>query len=174
MKAKRNLMQKTVLTITITTLALVFSSCATTKKSTEDFFFAYKKPGIKIEAERMSLTQTAAKEDRSASGSFYVPLPNSASELSAKVLFEPGTYECLVCQKAADTAHSFLTLTVEENSYALYPSNPPLGVWELTTRCPVYLTFEEKTEVRISLKANAKKKSASPTLCIDYMQFVKQ
>jgi len=65
-------------------------------------------------------------------------------------------------------------VVIDENPYRMYPSNPPLGTFELTTRTPVYFTIDEPRTVLISIQAKAGNKNGDTGMLLDYIQFVKR
>lgn len=161
------------------TLIITLTACVTTgstkdsrKAADPNTVHTYRAPGLKIEAEAMLVTGTSITEDAGASGGQYVPLAKESDSLETRIQLKEGTYELLLKMRARDTDRSFLTVTVDDTSYSVYPSNPPLGVWELTTRIPVYIQVDSPKTITIRITADKKKKAASKHLCIDYLQLV--
>ncbi len=160
-------------------LIVTLSSCASTvavKKSastSQQILYTYKEPGLKLEAERLFLTGCTVSSDESASKGQYVSLSKESNKIETRIQLKEGKYELLVKMKARDTDHSFLTVSIDDKSYSVYPSNPPLGVWELTTRTPLYIQISEPKIVSLCIQADSKKHSASKNLCIDYIQIVR-
>lgn len=134
----------------------------------------YSGVGIKYECESMLLHNFSVFQDLEASGNFAVRLMNEASSARLKVHFPAGTYECLVKEKATDAEHSAFYLYIDSVPYRVYPSNPPLGTWELTTRTPVYFTIDEPRTILITIQANSEQRTGDVGMCLDYIQFVKR
>lgn len=134
----------------------------------------YAGAGIKYEFESMLLHNFVVFEDTTASGGFATKLEVESSTAQVKIRFPAGTYECLVAEKATDNAHSAFYVYLDDMPYRVYPSNPPLGFWELTTRVPIYFTIEETRSILITVKANSEKKLGNTGMSLDYIQFVKR
>lgn len=130
--------------------------------------------GIKYECESMLLHHFSVFQDSEASGNFAVRLMNEASSAKLKVQFPAGTYELLVREKASDAEHSAFYVCIDNSPYRVYPSNPPLGTWELTTRTPVYFTIEEPRTLLITIQANSDFRTGDVGMCLDYIQLVKR
>lgn len=154
--------------------------------------FEFEGGGIKIEAENMRLEgfNTDDEEsifyiDKDASGKKSVAVPPSASDRSAsvKVIIKEGTYELLAAEKAFQNANAVFKIsakgTKENNeeglslSGAFYPSNPPLGYYELTTRSPITFTLKEKQEIVFTLYFPKEKNQGLKPTYLDYIQIVK-
>ena len=136
--------------------------------------FRYEDPGIKIECEKMQLSGCSAATDETASGGAYITLSAKESAAECRVLLPAGNYECLVAEKAYDNEHATFHLYIDEAASRLYPSNPPLGMWELTTRVPVYLKLEEERTVTVTLRSDGPAKKGQTGMALDYIQFVRQ
>lgn len=136
--------------------------------------FRYADPGIKIECEHMQLEGCTVTEDPSASGGACVSLATKAASAECRVMLPPGDYECLAAEKAFDNRHATFHLYIDGKASRLYPSNPPLGIWELTTRTPVLLSVEEERTVTVTLKSDGPEKEGQTGMAIDYIQFVRQ
>lgn len=128
--------------------------------------------GCKVEAEQMLISDCQVLEDPGASGKSSIRFTAKESSASFTVKFPAGTYEGLAREKAKDNAHSTLNVKAQSSAktenHKLYPSNPPLGIWELTTRNPIYLELEEECEITFTLNAGN-----SFGMELDYIQFVK-
>ena len=123
--------------------------------------------GVKVEFEDMLLTNFSLFADSEASAGWGARLSSRGSKAEFSVTFPAGRYECLLSEKASDAAHAAVSVSIGGNSYDTYPSDPPLGVWELTTRAPIYFDITEEQDYLISVS------SASPGMSLDYIQFVK-
>ena len=128
--------------------------------------------GIKIEAEDMFLDGLTMYKDNSASKGYAVKVAQH-SVAKCKVVLSAGTWECLVSEQAFHTDKSELFINISGTYYKIYPSNPPLGSWELTTRSPVYLHLEQETTVNVSINADSPYETGSAGMNIDYIQFVR-
>ena len=134
----------------------------------------YRTPGIKYEFEFMYLHHFLVLQDDTASGGFCTRLNDEGATAQMKVRLPAGTYECMVSEKAYDTDHSAFYVYIDTKDYRVYPSNPPLNTWELTTRCPIYFTIEEPRTILVTVQANSEKKLGNTQMCLDYIQFVKR
>ncbi|MBQ2356487.1 MAG: hypothetical protein II397_11825, partial [Treponema sp.] len=157
--------------------------------------------GIKIEAEDMlfesggkvlpqkeKLEEITAGRlfdmDASAHASLLVSPYAPACTAKAIVTLDAGTYEIMACEKAFNNKFATIKMALEGNNksgertfflqHNFYPSNPPLGYYELTTRCPCTITLEEKQTVSMELYfPTVKNAKGYKPLCLDYIQIVK-
>lgn len=132
----------------------------------------FKGKGVKIEAEKMFLEGLSIYKDSSASNGHAVKVA-SHSVAKCNVILSAGTWECLVSEQAFDTDKSELYVNISETYYKVYPSNPPLGMWELTTRSPIYLHLDQETTLNVSICADSPFQKGTGGMNIDYIQFVK-
>ena len=132
----------------------------------------FKGRGVKIEAEDMFLDGLSMYKDDSASQGYAVKIDASGTA-ACKVVLSEGTWECLAREQAFQTDESELFIDISGTYYKVYPSNPPLGSWELTTRSPVYLHIEQETTIDVCLNASSPTEKGSGGMNIDYIQFVK-
>ena len=185
---------KKILLLTAAASVLLFISCASSKiKDADDFengtpgsaavppmvltelpVVEYTGAGIKYEIESMLLHHFLVMYDEKASGKYCARLTDEAAVASLKVRFPAGTYECLLSEKADDNDHSSFYVFLDGVPYRVYPSDPPLGTWELTTRVPVYFTIDEPRTILIEIKANSPSKLGETGMLLDYIQFVKR
>ncbi|MCI5522502.1 MAG: hypothetical protein SO116_07535 [Treponema sp.] len=181
----------TFLTMTVSAL-LAVSSCASSKQDSSAFeevvvptvppppvltelpVIEYTGAGIKYEIESMLLHQFLVTFDKDASGKYCARLTSEAATAMLKVKFPAGTYECLVREKASDNEHAAFYVYLDGVPYRVYPSDPPLGTWELTTRVPVYFTIDEPRTILVKIQANSERKLGSIGMSLDYIQFVKR
>ncbi len=134
----------------------------------------YVEPGIMYEFEHMYLYHFIVIQDETASSKFCTRLNDEGSYAQLKVKLPAGTYECMVSEKAFDTDHSAFYIYIDGIPHRVYPSNPPLGTWELTTRCPIYFTIEEPRTILVTVQANSEKKLGGTQMNLDFIQFVKR
>ena len=134
---------------------------------------AFSGKGIKIEAEDMLLTDCTVERDESASGSFCITMGGKESSASANVVLEAGEYECLISERAQDNAHSAIYVLAGTTEHKVFPSNPPLRKWELTTRSPITITVQETSTVSITLLCKSDDKGNGYGMSVDYVQLVK-
>lgn len=132
----------------------------------------FKGKGVKVEAEKMFLEGLSIYKDSSASNGYAVKVA-SHSVAKCNVILSAGTWECLVSEQAFDTDKSELYVNISETYYKVYPSNPPLGMWELTTRSPIYLHLDQETTLNVSISADSPFQKGTGGMNIDYIQFVK-
>ncbi len=129
--------------------------------------------GIKIECEKMFLSGAEIVDFADASGQKAIRFSAETDSASAKVTFPAGRYEGLVSELAPDSEHSAFYVFVEEDAYRVYPSDPPLGFWELTTRVPIYFDLENETEILIKIQPNSKNQKGGFGMNLDFIQFAK-
>jgi len=134
----------------------------------------YSGKGIKYEFESMLLYQFVVFSDKTASGGFATRLLDESSSAQLKVKFPAGTYECLVSEKSNSSSNAAFYIYVDGIPHRVFPSDPPLGTWELTTRAPVYFTIEEPRTVLITVQANSEHKLGHTGMNLDFIQFVKR
>lgn len=134
----------------------------------------YIEPGIKYECESMLLHNFLVLYDENASGQHCTRILDEAATAKLKVQFPAGTYEILISEKAFDSEHSAFYVYVDETPYRVYPSTPPLGDWELTTRTPIYFTIDEARTILITIQPNSTKKPGSTGMNLDYIQIIKR
>lgn len=128
--------------------------------------------GIKIEAEDMFLEDSSLYKDNSASQGYAIKM-SEHSVAKCKVVLSAGTWECLVSEQAFKTESSELFVNISGTYYKVYPSNPPLASWELTTRSPVYIHIEQESTVNVSINAGSPYEKGTGGMNIDYIQFVR-
>ncbi|MBQ1794491.1 MAG: hypothetical protein II110_02260 [Treponema sp.] len=195
-------MKKTTLKSCLVLSALVLASeFAFSKDAYIIPSFEFTGGGIKIEAEDMLLESggkvlpqkekleevTAGRlfdMNASAHASLLVSPYAPACTAKATVTLDAGTYEIMVCEKAFNNKFATIKMALEGNNksgessfflqHNFYPSNPPLGYYELTTRCPCTITLEEKQTVSMELYfPTVKNAKGYKPLCLDYIQIVK-
>ncbi len=130
--------------------------------------------GIKYECESLLLEETTVVQDESASSKYAIKIENNASRAQIKIRFPAGTYECLLREKAYSTDKSAFYVCIDDIAHRVYPSNPPTGEFELTTRAPIYFTIDEPRTVLVTIQANNGNKIGGTGMFLDYIQFVKR
>ena len=182
--------QKSFLLISVCALSLFVFSCASNKADsfpdgssvtapeplvlTAIPTVSYVGAGIKYEMESMFLHNFVVFPDETASGQYGARLLDESSTAQVRIKFPAGTYECLISEKAYDNDHAPFYVYLDNVPYRVYPSDPPLGSWELTTRVPVYFTIDEPRTILITIQANSEKKPGATGMSLDYIQFVKR
>lgn len=134
----------------------------------------YTGAGIKYEVESMLLHHFLVMYDENASKKYCARLLDEAATAKLKVRFPAGTYECLISEKALDNDHASFYVFIDGIPYRVYPSDPPLGEWELTTRVPIYFTIDEPRTILIQIQANSPSRLGETGMRLDYIQFVKR
>lgn len=195
-------MKRSVFTFCLTILLSAFTSTLAFSKDAYIIpSFEFTGGGIKIEAEDMLLESggkvlpqkekleevTAGRlfdMNASAHASLLVSPYAPACTARAIVTLDAGTYEIMVCEKAFNNKFATIKMALEGNNksgertfflqHNFYPSNPPLGYYELTTRCPCTITLEEKQTVSMELYfPTVKNAKGYKPLSLDYIQIVK-
>lgn len=164
----------------------VFFSCATTSSITleqDESILQNQEPeqekpatvtfygrGVKLEMEDLFLVNCEPTEDESASKKNAVKFGgNSVAKINVQI--PQGEYEILFSQKAYSTKGSHFEVFIDEQKYETYPSEPPLGTWELTIRKPVVFKTEEPRTISITVKGMEEKMGRD--FFLDYFQIVK-
>ena len=132
----------------------------------------FKGRGVKVEAEQMLLADCSVEKDFLASGIYAVFLDSDSSRACFAITLPAGRYECLACEKAFDTEQSVFHIIINDKAYRVYPSNPPLGSWELTIRTPIQLELEEETRLFVSVQPHSTTARGETGMQLDYLQFV--
>ena len=156
-----------------------FTSCVTTGKGSAKLpvspsevpSFSTDGRALKVEAENMKFSECTPKADEDASRGFCLEMKKKSASAEATVTLGAGRWEILIAEKAFETDKSFMTLMCGKDGYRIYPSNPPLGCFELTTRCPVYLDLKESQDIKIKVTPFQEKDKC--LFSFDYIQFVK-
>lgn len=131
--------------------------------------------GIKYEVESMLLYQYIVFADATASGQYGAKLLDESSTAHVQVYFaEPGTYECMLCQRSLTGKCEPFYVYLDNVPYRVYASDPPTGEWELTSRTPIYFTVEEPRTVLFTIQANSETRLGTTGVNLDYIQFVKR
>ena len=185
-------MKRSVSTFCLTILLSAFTSTLAFSKDAYIIpSFEFTGGGIKLEAEDMLLESggkvlpqkekleevTAGRlfdMNASAHASLLVSPYAPACTARAIVTLDAGTYEIMVCEKAFNNKFATIKMALEGIQHNFYPSNPPLGYYELTTRCPCTITLEEKQTVSMELYfPTVKNTKGYKPLSLDYIQIVK-
>ena len=88
------------------------------------------------------------------------------SRATVEMELPQGTFEILFSQKAWYTNGSHFSVAVGEKKYELYPSEPPLGSWELTLRKPAIYKNDAQTVVTVTVESGE-------GFLLDYFQIVR-
>ncbi len=123
--------------------------------------------GVKVEFEDMLLTRLSLYADVEASSGYAAELSDNSAKAEFSIRLPVGRYECLLSEKAVDADRATVSVSIGEDNYDVYPSNPPLGIWELTTRVPIYIDVAEEKDFLVTIS------SAQAGMSLDYIQFVK-
>lgn len=132
---------------------------------------------LKIELENMYTEEFLIFADAKASGGYAAKLVSEESIATAIVTFPAGDYVGLVNEDAPDGSHDAFNVFVDEKAYRTFPSDPPIGTYELTTRTPMNLHFDAETTVTIKIQQNDPNRPNKPGetgMKLDYIIFQKQ
>ena len=121
--------------------------------------------GIKCEIESMELENCLLVDDSTASAGKAVKWGKN-SRASLEMELPQGTFEILFSQKAWYTNGSHFSVAVGEKKYELYPSEPPLGNWELTLRKPAIYKNDAQAVVTVTVESGE-------GFLLDYFQIVR-
>jgi hypothetical protein len=115
--------------------------------------------------------------DAKASGGYAAKLVSEESIATAIVTFPAGDYVGLVNEDAPDGSHDAFNVFVDDKAYRTFPSDPPIGTYELTTRTPMNLHFDAETTVTLKIQQNDPNRPNKPGetgMKLDYIIFTKQ
>ncbi len=132
---------------------------------------------LKIELENMYTEEFLIFADAKASGGYAAKLVSEESIATAIVTFPAGDYVGLVNEDAPDGSHDAFNVFVDEKAYRTFPSDPPIGTYELTTRTPMNLHFDAETTVTLKVQQNDPNRPNKPGetgMKLDYIIFQKQ
>ena len=124
------------------------------KKVTEAPKFTFSGSKLQIELENMYYDGFELVGDAQASGSYALKLLNDSSWAIAEINFPAGSYEALVNEFAPDSNHARFNLYLNNDTYLVYGSEPPIAAYELTTRAPVSFTLDTPTTVTLKIQQN--------------------
>ena len=85
--------------------------------------------------------------DAKASGGYAAKLVSEESIAKCFVTFPAGDYVGFVNEDAPDGNHDAFNVFINDVAYRTFPSDPPIGTYELTTRTPMNLHFDAETTV---------------------------
>lgn len=124
---------------------------------------------LKIELESMTLTDMPVKTDAKASGGKAVTLASKASLATIKVTLPAGTYEGLVNEFAPAPENDAFYVFFDAIPYRTYPSDPPIGGWELTTRTPMLIVVKAPTTYTVTVKSDSPTRAGDIGMALDYI-----
>lgn len=139
--------------------------------------FTFSGSELKIELESMYTEEFLIFPDAEASGGYAAKLVSEDSVAKAFVTFPAGTYVGLVNENAPDGQHDAFNAFVDGVAYRSYPSDPPLGTYELTTRSPMNFTIDAEKTVEVRIQQNDPNRPNKPGengMKLDYIIFQKQ
>lgn len=186
-------MKKTLLTLCIALLAVLFIGCASEPaaepaaaaaepaapagpviaETTPVKTVVFEGKELKIELEDMSLTNIEVYDDAKASGGKAVKLIADDSTAIINVTLPKGEYTGLVNENSpggwADAFYVFLN----ETAFRCYPSDPPIGDWELTERVPMAITVEADTTFTMKVTPHSPARKGEIGMGLDYIIITK-
>ncbi|MDE6704609.1 MAG: hypothetical protein K2J81_01725 [Treponemataceae bacterium] len=139
--------------------------------------FTFSGSELKIEVENMYTEEFLIFPDANASGGYAGKLVSEESVAKAFVTFPAGTYVGLVNEDAPDGNHDAFNAFVDGVAYRSYPSDPPIGTYELTTRSPMNFTIDAEKTVEVRIQQNDPNRPNKPGengMKLDYIIFQKQ
>ena len=146
------------------------------KKATEAPKFDFAGENLKIEAEDTYYDGYDLVGDVDASKCYAIKLKNESSWAIAEVNFPAGSYEALACLLAPDSNHAKFNICINQDSYLVFGSEPPVATYELTTRSPATFTLDVPTTVTVKIQQNNPNNPADNGqngMTIDYIMFKK-
>ena len=145
--------------------------------ATEPPKYTFEGDVLKIELENMYYDEFLVYADSATSGGWAAKLLSPDSFAEAIVTFPAGTYEGLVSEDAPDGNHDAFNVVVDGVYYRTFPSDPPIGTFELTTRTPMKLVFDTEKTVTVRIQQNDPNKPNKPGengMKLDFIQFTKK
>ncbi|MBQ6781747.1 MAG: hypothetical protein IJP62_11050 [Treponema sp.] len=139
--------------------------------------FTFSGSELKIELEEMYNEEFLVFADAKASGGYAAKLVSEDSIAKAIVVFPAGDYVGLVNEDAPDGNHDAFNVFINDVAYRTFPSDPPIGTYELTTRTPMNLHFDAETTVEVKVQQNDPNRPNKPGetgMKLDYIIFKKQ
>lgn len=186
-------MKKTLLVVCIALLAVLFVACASEPAPAPAAApapapapapvaaapagpvetVAFSGTELKIELEAMSLTNCEVYDDAKASGGKAIKLTKDDSKAVIKVTLPKGEYTGLVNENSpggyADAFYVFLN----DKAFRCYPSDPPIGDWELTERVPMAITVDADTTFELTVTPHSPARKGELGMGLDYIIITK-
>lgn len=145
------------------------------EKATEPPQYTFEGTELKIEIENMYYDEFLIFADEKASGGWAGKLLGEESFAEALVTFPAGEYEGLVNEDAPDGSSDAFYVFVDGAPYRSYPSDPPIGTYELTERTPMKIIFEEEKTVTVRIqKDDPNGKTGEAGMKLDYIIFTRK
>ena len=144
---------------------------------TEPPKYTFEGSELKIELENMYTEEFLIFADAKASGGYAGKLVSEESIAQAVITFPAGDYVGLVNEDAPDGNHDAFNVFINDTAYRTFPSDPPIGTYELTTRTPINLHFDAETTVNLKIQQNDPNRPNKPGevgMKLDYIVFTKQ
>lgn len=186
-------MKKTLLVLCIALLAVLFIGCASEPaeapaaeaaapaapaapvmaETTPVKTVAFSGTELKLELEDMSLTNCEVYDDAKASGGKAIKLVKDDSTAKIMVTLPKGEYTGLVNENSpggwADAFYVFLN----DKAFRCYPSDPPIGDWELTERVPMAITVDADTTFELTVTPHSPARKGELGMGLDYIIITK-
>jgi hypothetical protein len=185
-------MKKTLLVLAMALLAVLFVACASEPadepaaasaapaaaapviaetKPVETVAFEGKE--LKIELEAMSLTNIEVFDDKNASGGKAVKIIGDDSTAIINVTIPKGDYTGLVNELSPGGWADAFYVFVDETPFRCFPSDPPIGDWELTERTPMAISIPEDKTVQIKITPHSAARKGETGMSLDYLIITK-
>lgn len=129
---------------------------------------------LKIEVESMDLVDMPVIDDAKASGGKAVTLASKKSTAKILVTLPAGTYEGLVNEWAPSPESDAFYVVVDGTYYRNFPSDPPVGGWELTTRTPMTIVVKAAKAVEFIIKSDSPTRAGETGMKLDYIVLKKK
>ena len=145
-------------------------------RATEAPKYDFTENSLQIELEEMYYDGFAIIADSNASKSYALKLQDESSWAIAEINFPAGSYEGVVNVLAPDSEHSKFNVSINNDSYLVFGSEPPISKYELTTRSLVSFTLDQSATVTLKIQQNDLKNPANNGqngMTIDYISFKK-
>jgi len=130
-----------------------------------------------IQIEDMLYDEMLIFPDATATNGWGAKLLGVDSFAECMVKFPAGTYEGLASEDAPDGNHDAFNCIVNDVYYRTFPSDPPIGTYELTTRTPMKIVFDKETTCKVRVQQNDPNKPNKPGengMKLDFIQFTKK
>ena len=84
-----------------------------------------------------------------------------------------GEYSGLVNEKAPSGANDAFYVFMDEKPYRSYPSDPPTGDWELTTRTEMAIDVAEEKVYEFTITPHSPSRKGETGMLLDYLILTK-
>ncbi|MCM1321417.1 MAG: hypothetical protein NC041_05750 [Bacteroides sp.] len=128
---------------------------------------------LKISIADMSLTNCEIVPDPKAMNGKAVRLLGDDSTAKINITIPKGEYTGLVNENAPDGAHDAFYVQLGETYFRCYPSDPPIGDYELTERNPMAIDIAEDATLEMIVQPHSPSRKGEFGMLLDYVIITK-